>query len=403
MAMDRKLSSAIAAGHAAQSERRFDDACRYYRSAAARAEELGLSNTLGFAFTVLSPLAECYQEANEVHAALRCLEQARALVPYDSCNDKSTQIESARIDLNTGTCFAALSKVTESLASFGRALEVFERNEHPDGIIPALIHIAGGLRSVGQFAEGLTLLQRAETLGRERPEPKKNAALYTITANKSSFLHPLDRHEEALENDLAVLDLVERTHGSDSVEAARSHLHVGVSKATLKNLTGALESYSRAGDMFQKLGLSCSIESAALMYNIGELHNLEGMNQQALDHFERCLAIRRKLLPPDHSAIGEALMKACKMKYALGRDEEAYTDMDATIAIMRRSQVFCSGPRCLRKVREDGAPLDVCVKCRRTFYCSKACQTADWKREGGHKAECKALIAEATAEAAAAK
>ena len=47
----------------------------------------------------------------------------------------------------------------------------------------------------------------------------------------------------------------------------------------------------------------------------------------------------------------------------------------------------------MRRQQEDGAPLDVCVKCRCTFYCGKACQTSDWK--AGHKAECKALIAEA--------
>ena len=64
---------------------------------------------------------------------------------------------------------------------------------------------------------------------------------------------------------------------------------------------------------------------------------------------------------------------------------------------MRRSQIHCAGPGCERQLREDSAPLDVCVKCWRTFYCGKACQTTGWKREGGHKAECKALIAEAAA------
>ena len=51
-------------------------------------------------------------------------------------------------------------------------------------------------------------------------------------------------------------------------------------------------------------------------------------------------------------------------------------------------------------MRAGGAPLDVCVKCRRTFYCCKACQTADLKRGGGggvYRAECNALIAEAKA------
>ena len=65
----------------------------------------------------------------------------------------------------------------------------------------------------------------------------------------------------------------------------------------------------------------------------------------------------------------------------------------------RRSQIACSAPGCRQQLREDGAPLDVFVKCRCTHYCSKACQTIDWKREGGHKAECKALIAEGKGEA----
>ena len=59
---------------------------------------------------------------------------------------------------------------------------------------------------------------------------------------------------------------------------------------------------------------------------------------------------------------------------------------------MRRSQLLCAGPDCERKLREDGAPLDVCVNCRCTFYCGMACQTADWK--AGHQKECKASIAE---------
>ena len=37
----------------------------------------------------------------------------------------------------------------------------------------------------------------------------------------------------------------------------------------------------------------------------------------------------------------------------------------------------------------------MCVLCRRTCYCGKACQTADWK--AGHKAECKSLVAAAAA------
>ena len=52
------------------------------------------------------------------------------------------------------------------------------------------------------------------------------------------------------------------------------------------------------------------------------------------------------------------------------------------------------GPGLHRKLKEDDTPLDQCAGCLRTYDCSVACQTADWKREGGHKAECKALAAQ---------
>ena len=49
----------------------------------------------------------------------------------------------------------------------------------------------------------------------------------------------------------------------------------------------------------------------------------------------------------------------------------------------------CTAADCPRKVKADGTPLDQCGGCKRCYYCSKACQTADWK--AGHKAECKTL------------
>ena len=119
-----------------------------------------------------------------------------------------------------------------------------------------------------------------------------------------------------------------------------------------------------------------------------------GDHEGSLDSFQGALGIFRRNLPPDHPIIGIALKGVARAQQHLQRPAEAAVSQQAGQAVVRRSQTRCAGPKCTRKLREDGAPLDVCVKCRRTFYCSKDCQTADWKRKGGHKAECKALIAE---------
>ena len=80
---------------------------------------------------------------------------------------------------------------------------------------------------------------------------------------------------------------------------------------------------------------------------------------------------------------------------------DALDAMAESVFVARRSQSHCAGPGCTLRQRLDGEPLDVCVNYRRTVYCGKACQTADWKAM--HKKECKHLIAaSATAAAAAA-
>jgi len=49
----------------------------------------------------------------------------------------------------------------------------------------------------------------------------------------------------------------------------------------------------------------------------------------------------------------------------------------------------CEGPGCSVASTAE-APLQSCSACQSAWYCSKECQRADWKREGGHKAACKA-------------
>ena len=117
---------------------------------------------------------------------------------------------------------------------------------------------------------------------------------------------------------------------------------------------------------------------------------------------EDCLTIRRKLLPPDHPDIAIALRRLSELKARQGLKAEAADALAASDAIRRRSQTRCGEPDCDRKTREDGTPLTMCVACKRTHYCSVACQTADWRREEGHKGECKALAAGVAAEVAAA-
>eukprot|EP00966_Prymnesium_polylepis_P313408 7242192-Prymnesium_polylepis.1 len=52
------------------------------------------------------------------------------------------------------------------------------------------------------------------------------------------------------------------------------------------------------------------------------------------------------------------------------------------------ANLHCSADRCLSVEEEVGQIFEVCARCRLARYCSKACQTYDWKH-GGHKHECR--------------
>ena len=154
--------------------------------------------------------------------------------------------------------------------------------------------------------------------------------------------------------------------------------------------------WARALKIYDHLGLQDTSSYADVLAYVGQTmcYADGGSPQKALLHLEQSLAIRRKVLPPNHPAFVEVSAHIRDAHSSVGNVAAAAQVGAVHTTILRRSQVACAGPGCPRRLREDGAPLDVCVKCRRTFYCGKACQTADWKREGGHRAECKALIAE---------
>ena len=97
-------------------------------------------------------------------------------------------------------------------------------------------------------------------------------------------------------------------------------------------------------------GWTCKIPFDTPIKFDGDFPFNSGETELALVHFERSLFGKRKLLPRDHSGIGEILA----LKAAEG--------LAPSVAVLCRSQSKCAGPDCERRLREDGAPLDVCVE-----------------------------------------
>ena len=200
----------------------------------------------------------------------------------------------------------------------------------------------------------------------------------------------LDRNAEALVHYQSVLAQTLTVHGANSVEAGKAMISVGMAYVASRDGAAAETILRSAIVLLDRLNLGDSWDSSDALLYLGTTRMDQGLTEEALGLFERCLAIRRKTLPPGHPSFANLLRCISVANEMLGRAPAAAEAHKAARTIERRSQSACAGPGCTRMMREDGAPLDVCVKCRCTFYCGKACQTADWK--AGHRKECKALI-----------
>ena len=170
---------------------------------------------------------------------------------------------------------------------------------------------------------------------------------------------------------------------------------------SIADYTGAVQQLREAEVICELRGWK-DLQGGDVHAHFGELAAKQGRHVDALSRFERCLAIQRRFYPVDHPYMAFVTHSIGEAQSALGMPDEARISMAAAAYSLRRSQVNCAGPGCNLQQRPDGTPLDQCAGCLRTYYCCVACQTADWKRKGGHKAECKALAAEWKAAGAAA-
>ena len=243
-------------------------------------------------------------------------------------------------------------------------------------------------------------LDRAQKLYIQLPLQDQQKHLHSILHCRGILLGRLDRHSEALAVFREQISRYEATDGPSSIAVAETLSFLAAALLESGDRDGAWQSVQRALGIYTLVGDVESLGFATLLGVSGEVSRQRGHLQAALDSYTQCLALRRRFLPPEHLLIGAALNSISDLQELLGNPDAAAAAAAASIAAARRCQTICFGPNCTHRMRPDGAPRDVCVNCRCTFYCGKVCQTADWKAE--HKKECKVLIAAAAAAAEAA-
>ena len=279
-----------------------------------------------------------------------------------------------------------MGRFSESTAAYELELAVAERSSDPRSIAHSLISLAYNCPGTDEHDKGLLYLRRAESLCTpdDIHDPEELSAL------KNRLLHARGEIFEdrpitlpaAIACYLSVLENEVGLYGRCSHDVAATLVSIANTHNKLGQTMEAAPFVDAAISTSESLGATDSLVFSEALAVHGACLAAQGALEPSLLQLNRALAIQRQRLPPTHPSIASTTRNFSAVLSFLGRDAEAQSSRSAAAAIERRSQIDCAGPGYSKKLREDGAPLDVCVKCRCTFYCGKACQTADWKREG---------------------
>ncbi|KXZ52920.1 hypothetical protein GPECTOR_8g298 [Gonium pectorale] len=160
---------------------------------------------------------------------------------------------------------------------------------------------------------------------------------------------------------------------------------------------GSPAATSVAKDLAPLLGVTRQLD----MNNLKWLSELSEVARAAdgLEEFRRQAGLLLRRIAADASSMGLNGTKVAWASCAGGAEPDVdAAALSAAVAAVR----LCGNPLCARfeGPAEAAVVRKTCGGCRHVRYCGASCQREHW--EAGHKAECKALAAEAGAEAAGA-
>ena len=271
-------------------------------------------------------------------------------------------------------------RYSEALPLYIENVDYYESIDDNEELVSALTSLGVLYCHQGVPKKALALAQRAQLLN-----PRNAESL----AKLGALLSALTQLDEALVCFQKALGCEEREHGKNTLRYASLLGHIGTGYSDLGHCDIALSWYHRARAEYEKLDLTTSHHFGLLLHNIGVAYSNTNNFSEALLYFTRAEAFFRGVLPPDHPTFTNCMRGIAEANTRLGNVDAAAAAAATADITARRSQVQCTAAGCPRKLKADGTSLDQCGGYKRCCYCSKACQTADWK--AGHKAECKAL------------
>ena len=288
---------------------------------------------------------------------------ARSLAHLDALDQGDGGVMACRSDSEDarGNALTRLGRTTEAIAAHTLSMALAERLNDSARIVRSLINAAWDCRVIGKHDQGLIYLQRAESLNTPASKGSRHLTQrLRLFQPRGTIFKSMGRYSEALISFQSAVDVAERLRGRQSIEVAISLSLMSLSQVAIGHTALAVTSSEAGLVIYESLGLTNDGCYGDALISASCAQFAQGSYELALGYAERCLTSRRKLYPPSHPSIYEALSAVSLCLSSLGRDDEAERAQSAANAIKRRSQTACAGPGCARKCERMAHPL-TCV------------------------------------------
>ena len=318
---------------------RYQNAVPHLEKAVAICEVKGQVNSAFFVDS-LTKLGFYCMHLSDCARAVTLLQRAQAVARgLDHTDD-----EVARQHM-LGIALKSSGRATEATIAFESSLALSEQAHDKQGVIAALTTLSGQRQLTGQNDLAASLLQRAELLCTETPDDSvKYARQRCFIITQTGRLQSFDgRFADALASFRAALALNIELNGKCSDLVANGHTDVGIALMELGQHDAAADSFASACGVYELLGQRESANYGTLLFNIGRNWSSQGKSAEALDAMKQCLAVQRRVLPPDHPNLGDVLQCIAKLSAALGSSTVAAEAAKEASSVHRRSQTLCAG------------------------------------------------------------
>ncbi|MGE0440341.1 MAG: tetratricopeptide repeat protein [Gemmatimonadales bacterium] len=224
---------------------------------------------------------------------------------------------------NLGVVLRLLARLPESDSLLTRALDIQIRavgREHPR-YAGALIGLAATRVDEGQVDGAIALYREALTIMRARV-PESSPRLPVAINNLATALYAKAEYAEA-ETLLKESVALRERYGDTPIRLASTYTNLASVVGRLHGRAAELPIQYRAMAIMDSAGYREHPLTAAIYNNIGVSQHLLDRHREAVSSYRETLAIRRKVLPPNHPLTANALNKLAQCLLDLGDRTEA--------------------------------------------------------------------------------